>query len=356
MNAPASLFSRLRQRLLSISIFTRIAIGNSLIIVLGAVGGTLITRHLTGEAADAWLIFFFALVGVTTSVLVNFFIVKAALDPLHQLRRFVDHLQSGKASISQLALKNPDPDIHQLATALSSLILKLEDTNNQLRRLSEQVINAQEEERKRIARSLHDDTGQALSMLIIDLERLENRIPQEPLELHTRLSKARQLATDTLNELRKTVHGLRPTILDDLGLIPAIRWYARSNLEEAGIQVEVDTPINPSSIPPRLSTTLFRIAQEAINNIVRHSQAQKAVITLSYNNGKICLQIEDDGRGFDTTQSPKEAMRMQHWGLIGIQERAELVGGTFKISSEPDHGTHLEVTVPLQVTGVVADE
>ena len=214
-----------------LSIFQRIAIGNSIIIVIGAVAGTLITRHLAIEAADLGLIALFATIGILLSLAINSWLISRALRPLRELRQMVDEIQTVKPVDSKLLLQKSDPDICQLSAALDALVSQLEKRNRQLRALSEQVINAQEEERKRIALSLHDDTGQALSMLIINLERLENRLPDDRLELQKKLAASRQLASHALQELMKIVRDLRPTILDNLGLVPAIRWYARSNLE-----------------------------------------------------------------------------------------------------------------------------
>jgi two-component system sensor histidine kinase UhpB len=216
-----------------------------------------------------------------------------------------------------------------------------------LRAVSQRVIHAQEEERRNIARSLHDDTGQALTMLIINLERIEKQLPPNEEEIKDRLASTRQLAAEALEELRKTIRGLRPAILDDLGLAPAIRWYARSVLGETGMQVEIEAPEELIPMPAEVNTTLFRIAQEAVNNIQRHSQAKTARISLKNSGGEVCLRIEDDGSGFVAPQTQGEAIRLRHWGLVNIQEWAELVGGSCMVSSEPGKGTLVEVTVPL---------
>lgn len=345
-----SSLSHLKKRYRGLSIFHRLAIGNSLIIVLGAIGGTLVTRHLAGQAADLWLITLFATFGISLSVLTNFWIIRTALRPLHELRQSVDRVQAGQGGIDTRLLEETDPDISRLATALTSMISQLEERNRTLRALSERAINAQEEERKRIARSLHDDTGQTLSMLIINLERLEKRLPAEAVTLQERLASACQLAKHALQELRKIVYGLRPTILDDLGLVPAIRWYARSNLEEAGVQVNFSVPEESILLSGHLNTTVFRVAQEAINNIVRHAEAKTAVITLCQNEGRICLWVEDDGRGFDVDQISGQALRLQRLGLLGIQERVELVGGDVTVESVPGQGTRLRVCVPMAAT------
>jgi two-component system sensor histidine kinase UhpB len=350
MATQPGLFRRLQARLSGIPLYSRIAIGNSIIIVVGAIGGSLLIHLFTERGVELFSILFFALAGFLVSVLLNVWIVRAALRPLLELRRFVDSFESGLACDQALALSNPDPDTGQLAASLSSLIKQLEASNRRLRQISEQAIHAQEAERKRIALSLHDETGQALSTLIINLERLEGRIDGQDSETKSRLTEARLLAQETLNELRKIIHGLRPTILDDLGLAPAIRWYARSNLGAAGIQAEVQVPEEPLALPPELNTALFRIAQEAINNVVRHSGAARAAIHLGLHDDEIQLCVEDDGRGFSAAGDQGEAIRLRHWGLVGIQERVELVGGCFDLTSEPGRGTLLQVSVPLPHT------
>jgi two-component system sensor histidine kinase UhpB len=374
---PSILPSWLRR----IPIFARIAIGNSLIISLGAIGGTIITHYLADTHEGIEWIVVMALAGILLSLALNYAIIRTGLQPLHRLRRVVDRIQAGEARTEELLRQDEDADIHQLAIALNSLVRQLEASNQQFRALSERAINAQEAERKRIARSLHDDTGQALTTLIINLERLERRLSADEAEVaqadssdhsgvardrsvlardHSmdareiglKLKSAHQLATSTLGSLRKIIAGLRPAILDDLGLVPAIRWYARSNLEDAGILVELHAPAEPLALPPRLTTTLFRIAQEAINNIVHHSQAQTARIELEILDPQqptstIYLRIEDDGCGFDVAQNQADAMRQQRWGLAGIQERVELVGGEISVTSQPGHGTLIQVYLPF---------
>lgn len=337
----------LRHRFQRLPILYRIAIGNAAVIAVGAIGGTLITRHLAGQAADWWLIIFFLAAGTMLSVATNFWIIKNALRPLTELSKLVQRLQAGTGEIDPRFLSDTDPDISQLANAIDSLLRQLEERNLQLRALSERAINAQEEERREIALTLHDDTGQALSMLIIYLEQLESQIPATDEALHSRLKSARQLAKDSLADLRKIVYGLRPTILDDLGLVPAIRWYARTNLEEAGISAKVQAEGEIEPLAPELKSTLFRIAQEAINNIVRHSQAKSARITLYRNDREIRLEIKDDGQGFDVPATADQALQSQRLGLLGIQERAELVGGKVKLDSQPGKGTRLQVIVPV---------
>lgn len=342
----------LRARLARVPLFTQIVIANSLIIVIGAIGGTLLTSHLTDVAADVWLIFLFASVGTTLTILINGWLIKIALRPLRSLSRLILKVQSDFDGVESGEMYDQkEPDIPQMAAGLNLLVTRLEEHNRQLRALSKEAISAQEEERKRIARSLHDESGQALTMLIISLERLENTIPPDQAGIRQKLSSTRQLASQSLAELRKIIYGLRPTVLDDLGLVPAIRWYARSTLEEVGIRVNVNASEDPGPIDSEIKTTLFRIAQEAINNIVKHSAAKTATISLDKNKNHYFLCVQDDGHGFDVERSSNQAIRMQQWGLLGMRERAELVGGELRVTSQENQGTTIELKVPIPKIG-----
>jgi two-component system sensor histidine kinase UhpB len=337
-----------------VSLFTRIAVGNALVISAGAVGGTLLTRHYS-HVLDGWLIGLFAAIGISLSLLVNFLILEAALRPLRELRKQAEAAsRPGSGSLKFERLKNPDADTVSLAAALRSLVRQLEERNQELHALSGRAINAQEEERKSIARSLHDDTGQALTMLIISLDRLEGHLAIGQDDLKRDVQAARLLASNALTELRRIVFGLRPTILDDLGLVSAIRWYARSSLEPAGVQFEVESPPEPMpGLPPETSITLFRIAQEAVNNILRHAAASSVNIRIELQEASICLEVKDDGRGFNLQTASDEALSSHHLGLLGLRERAELLGGEVSLESSPGRGTRLQVCLPL--SGTIGD-
>ena len=343
MNAPDPI-ANLRTRLFRVPLLHRIVIGNTVIIVFGAVIGTLVTRHLAQQAADWQPVMLFAAGGIHLSLLINFWIVNAALKPLRELGQLAKRLQSGEPSIE---LTNPDPYTIHMADTLRTLFLQLEERNRELQALSERAINAQEEERRAIAQSLHDDTGQALSMLVIHLDRIDERIQPDDKGLKQQVADARSLAADSLAELRRILFGLRPAILDDLGLVPAIRWYARSTLEKTSVNLTVRAPEDPLDVAPAIATTLFRISQEAVNNIVRHADARCVVIALESNADAVLLRVEDDGRGFDPGQASHDAVELQRLGLPGIRERAELLGGHVEIESAPEKGTRLLVSIPL---------
>jgi signal transduction histidine kinase len=227
------------------------------------------------------------------------------------------------------------------------MLERMEERSVQLQALSERATNVQEEERKRIARGLHDDTGQALSTLIFELERLEGVLPADAPELKRRLAATRKLAVCALDDLRKVVYDLRPTMLDDLGLAAAIRWYARAKLEEGGIQVRFERFDEMIRLAPEVETALFRIAQEAISNILHHADAKLVALRLGCENGYACLEVEDNGCGFDVATVTGQALRRRRFGLLGIQERADWVGGEVALDSEPGQGTCLRIRVPM---------
>ncbi|RCK76092.1 MAG: two-component sensor histidine kinase [Anaerolineae bacterium] len=336
------------ERLFSLTISQKIILGNSLIIIVGAIAGTLITRNLTYQAADPLLILFFSSAGIFLSVSLNAIILRTALKPLSDLRNFVSKLQNNPDT-TDVNFEHSDPDIAQLVSVLKLLLGQIQQRNRELQALSQQAICAQEEERKRIAQSLHDDTGQALSSLVFSLERLENRLADESSDLKEKISSCRILATNTLKELRKIILDLRPSILDDLGLIPAIRWYGRSRLEEAGIRFNFSAPEDFPPLPDWISTCLFRISQEAINNIVKHSKATQARITLQQEIDGVSLTIQDNGIGFQSEEYPQLALDEGKWGLLGMKERAESIQAILKVNSSEQKGTTVTVFVPLHM-------
>jgi two-component system, NarL family, sensor histidine kinase UhpB len=348
-NSPGTYLAGLHRRIPFLSIYLRIALGNSIVIIIGAVGGTLLTHRLTHEAVSVWLIGFFACIGTILAISVNGWIIYKSLLPFHELVKIVNRVADGKTDFLSVPLKEIDPDFAQISFALDAIVRQLEERNRQLRALSQRAIKAQEEERIRIARCLHDDTGQSLSGLIIAIERLENRLPEKPAELEQRLAKTRHLATSALEELRRIIYDLRPTILDDLGLVSAIRWYTRTYLESQGIQVGLQVPEEDLHLPEETATTLFRISQEAINNILRHARAQTVIITLTCCDETICLEIKDDGVGFDSSSLASQEIVPLKLGLLGMKERAELSSGELNIQSVPGQGTLVRACLPAAI-------
>jgi two-component system sensor histidine kinase UhpB len=166
----------------------------------------------------------------------------------------------------------------------------------------------------------------------------------------TAVSQIRELqsfTTDALGELRQLIADLRPSHLDDLGLVPAMQWYIQEFDKRYPIQIEFTVDGDRVRLPSEYETVLFRIMQEALTNVAKHANASRATIKLTIQPAQICLSIRDDGRGFDVDQVLRGGSSHTGWGLMGIQERTSLIGGEYEIESRPGHGTHIRVQVPL---------
>ncbi len=213
--------------------------------------------------------------------------------------------------------------------------------------LLKRTISAQEEERRRIARELHDGIGQSLNALVFGLNTVDASLKQSPELVSAYVSRLKISVSDTVKELQNIIYDLRPSLLDDLGLVMALRWYAQERLQTRGIQVIFDIPRQIPRMPLEIETALFRIGQEAITNISKHAQAQQVAISLQIESKQVRLCISDDGIGIQLDPTLTDRGNRGAWGLLGMRERAELLGGTLTIESNPAQGTHLCVTLPL---------
>ncbi len=212
-------------------------------------------------------------------------------------------------------------------------------------KLLRKVISAQEDERKRIARELHDETCQTIAALALRLDAAKSGpTPEERL---ARIDEAMSMATRSLDELHRIIFDLRPSILDDLGLLPAIRWIAQRHLAPHGIQVRCEFDEIPGKLPPESEIAVFRAVQEAFSNIVRHARAETVLVEVSQAGGWLEIGIDDDGRGFDVPAVGGPSASGRGLGLLGIRERLELIGGTASVASSPGSGTRVVLRIPV---------
>ncbi|HEX8919267.1 MAG TPA: GAF domain-containing protein [Chloroflexota bacterium] len=212
--------------------------------------------------------------------------------------------------------------------------------------LTTRVLQAQEEERKRLARELHDDTAQSLSTLLINLDVIEPGIPRDNVSLQAGFERIRSLTKRTLDAVRALSHDLRPTILDDFGLVAALRWFGAEYTNTFDVPVDVKVEgLSDVRLAPEVELALFRIAQEALTNVGKYAGASYARVLLSYGNGAIRLEVEDDGKGFDP-RTVSRPTRHGGLGLYGMRERAALLNATLDIDSAPGKGTRVTVVIP----------
>jgi signal transduction histidine kinase/HAMP domain-containing protein len=217
--------------------------------------------------------------------------------------------------------------------------------------LLERVISAQEEERKRIARELHDDTSQGLTASILSLDAAEMALRTDGPKTEEHVATAREILGRVLDSIQRLMRDLRPALLDDLGLIPAIKSHAEERLVPQGISFSVEGQGTEGRLPSVMETALFRIAQEAITNIVKHSGASEVLITLNVRNGKVLLVVKDNGAGFDVSSVSTMKRGGRGLGLHGMQERATILGGKCQIESTAGRGTMVLVEVPSMKVG-----
>lgn len=210
--------------------------------------------------------------------------------------------------------------------------------------LLKRVVAAQEAERQRIARELHDDTGQSLTAIGLGVRGALSTLGRNPQRAGGQLKQIEELVTHSLSELQRMIANLRPSHLDDLGLPATLRWYGGELQTRAGLQVAIEVAGDDDALPGEVATALFRITQEALNNVVKHSQTGHASVRLEFLPGFVSLLISDLGVGFD----PVRVQEAEHppWGLLGMQERAVLLGGQLAIDSAPGKGTCVTVIIP----------
>ena len=216
------------------------------------------------------------------------------------------------------------------------------------------VLVAQEDERKRIACDLHDDTMQSLLLLIHRLDAIASQSAEElPRPAYEELAYLRTLALEILTDLRRCAEGLRPVILDDLGLVASLEWMADKLTAEDKIDVSVQFNLRKRKLPRDVQLILFRIAQEAIGNIRKHAGALRVVIRLETAANEVRLTVTDNGKGFEAPKLLSDLGNAGTLGLIGIQERTKLLDGTLSISSQPGQGTTLVVVIPRNKHNII---
>jgi len=214
------------------------------------------------------------------------------------------------------------------------------------RQFLSRIVEAQEAERQRIARELHDETGQALTALGLGLRGVRSNLRRDLRRAGDQLRHLEKLVDHSLDELQRLIADLRPSHLDDLGLPAALRWYAEELGTRTDLQVEVEVAGNARPLASAVKTALFRVAQEALSNVLKHANTTRAWVRLHFGEEQVTLEVEDAGSGFDPARVA--ASGRTSWGLIGMEERATLLGGTFFLETGEGEGTRVVVVIPYQ--------
>jgi signal transduction histidine kinase len=242
--------------------------------------------------------------------------------------------------------KSAEESLRKSERHYAQLLEQSRQMQEQLRLLSRQVLTAQEEERKKISRELHDVIAQTLASINVRLAALKKEAALNTKGLERNIARTQQLVEQSVNTVHRFARELRPTVLDDLGLIPALHTFMKTFREQTGIRVSLSAPAAVNKVSSDKRTVLFRVAQEALTNVARHAQASQAEVTIQKLDGRVCMKIKDNGKGFQT-ERVLYGKKKNRLGLLGMRERLEMVGGNITIESTSRTGTTLHAQIPF---------
>ena len=304
-----------------------------------------VEKQLRAEFKENLLLLLFS-IGVSTVVIgiaLNQMVIK-------KLQHFAEAASLfGRGDFGRTIGFKSDDEIKTLADSFNQMAKTLMDKMGQERKYLSQIIEAQEIERKRISRELHDEIGQALTAIKFNLDMIDKELPQAYSVARDRLGEAKSLSNQTLIAMRQLSMELRPTMLDDLGLIPTLRWYVQNFSNRLGIDSHFQATGFDEKLPPQMETAFYRIVQEALNNVAKHARASHIEISVERRNLTICASVIDNGKGFDLEKVLHMESPERGFGIIGMQERVSLLGGKIEIQSKIGFGTHIHIEVPYPI-------
>lgn len=381
--------ARWRSPFMGIPLFYQLLLANLLVVLIGAIIGTSLTsRFVESGAFTPWVHFLMVVAAASLSAVFTTLILYAAFRPIRSLRRAIHQYRAGDGVPQVQVEPRGDPDLQAVVEALNSLWARLSEhqrqlertnarlaeKNREMQRLAAQVIAAQEEERRRVARELHDETMQSLAALSVGLEHGLQAMPAEVprlREAHHLVARLQRLAEDTLDNLRKLALALRPSVLDDHGLVAAVRWLASTHQEHHGIPVEVQVEGEHAAgrLSPAVESAIFRIVQEALSNVAKHARASSVLVRLGVDEQFLTAEVSDDGIGIDErllahppaegdAPPPAPTAASAPLGLFGMRERAALLDGELVVQRRTDGhtGTHMRVTIPWSSDAAATQE
>ena len=342
-----------------LSLFEKVILANSIMLIGEALAGLWITSHFI-EAHHYLIDTSFIVLAILLGLLINVLLLRASFRPLFSLLSTIRAVSAGKTD-ERARTSQSDAEISELAQTFNDMLDRLESTRREQGML---ILQAQEEERRRLALELHDESSQNLTALLIHIEILSQSLQALPdiamandarKQLEGELEYLAGLSRHTLENIRTLAQELRPGVLDDMGLHAAFRWLAEDARQRLHLDVElhikaVEDTSRRRKRPTLYETALFRIAQESLTNAARHARAQHVSILLTQEQDSICLQVRDDGCGFDPSQ------HFSGLGIFGMRERASLLGGTVQIRSQPGQGTTVQALLPLPIENEVAHD
>lgn len=324
----------------------KVLLANATIVLGGAVFGTWITAHVANRH-DGWemvgLMSLFALSGGLVSILVNRLVLRAALKPLGDIVTTAERVRAGDFSARTNVDPTRDQELEQIVISFNAALDRVEEDGARIKDLVTRIFAAQEEERKRIARELHDDTSQVLFAQLLRVTAMRSSGNPEVREIAESLE---VMFAESMEAVRRLGHELRPPSLDDLGLREATEALVQRMAERSNVDIEFTYSGSAARLDPNIELVLYRVAQEALTNMWKHAHATRATVSLSSSAEGIELIVEDNGRGFDIDAETVSDGRGLGLGVFGMQERVDLVGGILEVIGRRNPGTRVRAWIP----------
>lgn len=333
-----------------LSLFEKVILANSVMLIGEALAGLWVTSHNL-EAHHYLIDTSFLVLATLLGLIINALLLRTSFRPLFTLLSTIRAVSMGKTS-ERVTVLPSDSEIGELAQAFNTMLDRLETAQKEQTML---IVQAQEEERRRLALELHDESSQNLTAMLVHMEILSlalQAIPESTLSCEARepfvkgLTNLTALTQRTLEDIRTLAQQLRPSVLDDLGLHAAFRWLVEDARQRFRLAVKlrvdgIEETVSENRCSSLHETALFRIAQESLTNVARHAHAHHVSISLTQEHDHFCLQVSDDGCGYDPVQ------HTSGFGIFGMRERTRLLGGSLHIQSSPGRGTTVEAKIPL---------
>lgn len=322
------------------SLLTQVLLANLLLISVATISAAVLAGTGTfDEDSGAGIVLAFA---VATTVLVNVFMLSRRFEPLERLVVEMESVDLARPAVAASAGADSDApqEVRRLQHAFRSMLERLE---TERRRSASAALEAQERERTRVARDLHDEVNQSLTGLLLRLEAIRAKAPPD---LGVELAETGAVATQAMKELVSLARQLRPTALDDLGLKAALTGLIEELGEQSGVETSLGTTGNFTGLADEIQLVLYRVAQEAIANAVQHSNARSVIVRVVREQGRVVLTVSDDGEGFVYETAPRGL------GLEGMRERALLADGELSIESRPGAGTRVQLAIDEATSAV----
>lgn len=268
-------------------------------------------------------------------------------DSQQNLRMFLLQMMGFSLSLGAIVAVVTTMRVARLETEHERQQAQIVQAQNELRRLSRRLVQTQENERKALSRELHDEVGQTLTALGMELANVQSAAQSDGAVLHDRVEEAKRLNADAIRSVRDLAMGLRPSMLDDLGLEPALQWQGREFARHTGVPATVHVDGQLENLEDAQRTCIYRLVQEALTNCARHAGANSVLVSVEEGKNEVRVEVKDDGTGFST----KNVELRSGLGLIGMRERVQAVGGRLEIESRPGHGTTVLATIPRDGNG-----